>query len=214
MRISFLCSDDQHPVNAYLGRWIAAQQGIHQIELVRKKDELTGGDILFLISCAEIIGSAERSAYRACLVLHASDLPRGRGWSPHIWQIIEGADEITLSLLEAEDKVDSGRIWKKLRIPIPKHALWDEINALLFDAEIELIDFAVREFEKITPIEQDASIEPTFYPRRSPADSEIDPWQNIASQFDKIRVCDPNRFPAFFKLHGKKYKLVLEKIND
>lgn len=214
MRISFLCSDEQHPVNAYLGRWIAAQQGIHQIELVRKKSELSGGDILFLISCAEIIGSADRSAYHASLVLHASDLPRGRGWSPHIWQIIEGAEEITLSLLEAEDKVDSGRIWKKLRFPVPKHALWDEINARLFDAEIELIDFAVREFGKISPTEQDAGIEPTFYSRRSPSESEIDPSQSLASQFDKIRVCDPIRFPAFFELHGKKYKLVLEKIND
>lgn len=214
MRISLLCSDPQHPINGHLCRWIAAQQGIHEVELVRKKSELLGGDILFLISCTEIIGAADRSRYRASLVLHASDLPHGRGWSPHIWQIIEGAEEITLCLLEAEDKVDSGRIWKKLRFHVPKHALWDEINARLFDAEIELIDFAVHEFGRVNPIEQDASIEPTYYARRSSDDSQIDPLQSIASQFDKIRVCDPNRFPAFFELHGKKYKLILEKFND
>lgn len=214
MRISLLCSDEQHPVNEYLKRWMAAQHGVHQVELVRKKGELSGGDILFLISCAEIVGATDRSAYRATLVLHASDLPRGRGWSPYIWQLIEGADEITLSLLEAEDKVDSGRIWKKLNFPIPKHALWDEINAHLFDAEIKLIDFAVNEFEQIRPTAQDPSIEPSYYPRRTPADSQVDPLQSIASQFDRIRVCDPNRFPAFFELHGKKYKLILEKIDD
>lgn len=214
MRISLLCSDEQHPVNDYLQRWMAAQQAVHQIELVRNTSELSGGDILFLISCTEIVGAADRSAYLASLVLHAGDLPRGRGWSPHIWQLIEGSDEITLSLLEAEDRVDSGRIWKKLKFPVPKHALWDEINARLFDAEIELIDFAVREFERICPTEQDSSIEPTYYPRRSPADSQIDPSQGISDQFDKIRVCDPNRFPAFFELHGKKYKLILEKLND
>lgn len=214
MRISLLCSDEQHPVNEYLKRWMAAQLGIHQVELVRKKSELSGGDILFLISCAEIVGATDRSAYRAALVLHASDLPRGRGWSPHIWRLIEGADEITLSLLEAEDKVDSGHIWKQLSFPIPKHALWDEINAHLFDAEIKLIDFAVNEFEQIRPTAQDPSIEPSYYPRRTPADSQVDPLQSIASQFDRIRVCDPNRFPAFFELHGKKYKLILEKIDD
>lgn len=214
MRISFLCSDEQHPVNEHLKRWMSAQRGAHQVELVRKKNELSGGDILFLISCSEIVGSADRAAYRATLVLHASDLPRGRGWSPHIWQLIEGADEITLSLLEAEDKVDSGRIWKKLKFPVPKHALWDEINARLFEAEIELIDFAVSEFEQIHPTEQDLTIEPSYYPRRTPADSQVDPSQSIASQFDKIRVCDPNRFPAFFELHGQKYKLILEKIDD
>lgn len=214
MRISLLCSDEQHPVNEYLKRWMSAQRGVHQVELVRKKSELSGGDILFLVSCTEIVGAADRSVYRATLVLHASDLPRGRGWSPHIWQLIEGADGITLSLLEAEDKVDSGRIWKKLKFYVPKHALWDEINWRLFEAEIQLIDFAVSEFEQILPTVQASSIEPSYYPQRSPADSQIDPYQSIASQFDRIRVCDPNRFPAFFELNGMKYKLILKKIDD
>lgn len=214
MRISFLCSDEQHPVNEYLKRWMSEQQGVHHVELVRKKSELSGGDFLFLISCSEIIAADDRSAYGATLVLHASDLPCGRGWSPHIWRLIEGADEITLSLLEAEDKVDSGRIWRKLRFSVPKHALWDEINARLFEAEIELIDFAVRGFMEGIPATQDPMIQPSYYPRRTPADSQIDPFQSIASQFDSIRVCDPNRFPAFFELHGKKYKLILEKIDD
>ncbi|MTZ15522.1 UDP-glucuronic acid dehydrogenase [Pseudomonas sp. JL972] len=214
MRISLLCSDERHPVNKYLHSWMVRRQSTHQIELVRKKSELSGGDILFLISCSEIVDADDRSAYRASLVLHASDLPRGRGWSPHIWQIIEGAEEITLSLLEAEDRVDSGRIWRKIKFPVPKHALWNEINERLFTAEIELIDFAVQEYSSINPVEQDASIEPTYYPRRSPAESKIDPKQSIASQFDKLRVCDPHRFPAFFELHGKKYKIILEATND
>lgn len=214
MRISLLCSDEQHPVNEHLRCWITKRQEAHHIELVRNKKDLSGGDILFLISCSEIIGATDRSAYRASLVLHASDLPLGRGWSPHIWQIIGGGEEITLTMLEAEDKVDSGRIWKKISFAIPKHALWDEINERLFAAEIELIDLAVQEFSNITPMEQDTDILPTYYPRRTPADSQIDPGHSIASQFDKLRVCDPHRFPAFFELHGKKYKIVLEKLSE
>lgn len=192
---------------------MSVQDGVHQVELVRKTSELSGGDILFLISCSKIVSVTDRAAYRTSLVLHASDLPHGRGWSPHIWQLIDGATEITLSLLEAEDRVDSGRIWKKLKFPVPKHALWDEINKCLFEAEVELIDFAVREFKTVSPTTQDPSIQPSYYPRRTPADSQIDPSQSIASQFDRIRVCDPNRFPAFFELHGRKYKLILEKID-
>lgn len=214
MRISLLCSDETHPVNDYLRRWVTENGRAHQIELVRTKSDLSGGDILFLVSCSEIVTAADRTAYAASLVLHASDLPHGRGWSPHIWQLLDGAEEITLSLMEAEDKVDSGRIWKQARFSVPKHALWVEINAKLFKAEIELIDYAVREFGRITPWPQDSAIKPTYYPRRSPAESEIDPSQSLASQFNKIRVCDPNRFPAFFHLHGNKYKIVLEKLND
>lgn len=212
MHISFLCSDELHPVNEHLRKWIKKNSDMHQIELVRNKNELSGGDILFLISCAEIVEADQRAAYKASLVLHASDLPLGRGWSPHIWQIIEGAQEITLSLLEAEDQVDSGRIWTKMKISIPKHALWDEINEILFDAEIRLIDFAVRELDSICPVEQDVNVTPTHYRQRTPIDSQVDSALSIATQFDKIRVCDPNRFPAFFELHGIKYKIVLEKI--
>ncbi|MGX5659523.1 hypothetical protein ACWKWV_07345 [Castellaniella ginsengisoli] len=214
MKISVLCSDEQHPVNRHLQDWVAQWHECHEIDLVRKKGDLSGGDILFLISCSEILSAADRSTYRSCLVLHASDLPQGRGWSPHIWQIVDGAEEITLSLLEADDRVDNGCIWKKARIFIPKHALWNEINELLFDAEIDLMNFAVREFGRVHPIEQDVKIAPSYYPRRSPGDSRIDPHQSIVSQFDSIRVCDPERYPAYFELYGEKYKLVLEKIDD
>lgn len=214
MRISFLCSDSQHPVNEYLKKWIGQQQDRHIIELVENKNELSGGDILFLISCSEIINEDIRSIYQSTLVLHASDLPVGRGWSPHIWEIIKGKEEVTLSLLEAEDKVDSGRIWKKVKFQVPKHFLWDEINRKLFETEIELIDFAVNYFDSVIPQPQAENISATYHPRRTPEDSRLDPFESIESQFDKIRVCDPYRFPAFFEMHGKKYKVILEKIDD
>lgn len=214
MRISLLCSDDCHPIMDHLQKWIEEKKETHQIELVHCKKDLTGGDVLFLVSCMEIINAKDREAYSACLVLHASDLPRGRGWSPHIWQLIEGANEITVSLLEAQDKVDSGEIWAKAKFSVPDDALWDEINKLLFDTEIELINLAIERFKEIKPYPQNKETPPTYYPRRTPLDSQIDPAKSISSQFNNIRVCDPNRFPAFFELHGKKYKLILEKIHD
>nr|WP_299037670.1 formyltransferase family protein [uncultured Psychrobacter sp.] len=214
MKISFLCSDPRHPINVYLSAWMQENKSQHEIELVRQKQDLSGGDLLFLLSCTEIISSQERKAYRSCLVLHASDLPKGRGWSPHIWSILEGKEELTLSLLEAEDVVDSGKIWKKIRFQVPKHALWNEINELLFTKEIELINFAIDNFNSVLAKLQDPNIEPTYYPKRTPADSAIDPFKSIASQFDKIRVCDPKRFPAYIDIHGQRYKMTLEKAND
>jgi methionyl-tRNA formyltransferase len=119
-----------------------------------------------------------------------------------------------VSLIEAEEKVDTGKIWHQVEVPIPKDFLWNEINEKLFDAEISLIDFAIREYQTVIPRKQDEAIEPTYYEKRGPSDSEIDPELSLASQFDQIRICDPNRFPAFFMLHGKKYKIILEKIHD
>jgi methionyl-tRNA formyltransferase len=211
MNISILCSDALHPVNAYLQSWIAAHKDQHQIDLVRSKSELSHGDLLYLISCSEIVTEADRRPYSKTLVIHASDLPRGRGWSPHIWQIIDGATALTLTLLEAANNVDSGDIWKKIEIIVNKDALWDEINHLVFDAELSLMDFAVENFDTIEPQKQSAAIKPTYHPKRSPANSKIDPKKSIEDQFDLIRVCDPDRFPAYFELHGHKYNIRLEK---
>lgn len=214
MRISFLCNDSNHPVNEYLTEWASLHNETHEVELVQHKSNLSGGDLLFLVSSSEFLTYEEREAYRFALVLHASDLPTGRGWSPHIWEIINGCNEITLTLLEATDQIDAGPIWKKVRILIPKDALWNEINILLFEAEMQLINFAVSKIDSIQPTPQNESITPATYKRRYPEDSEIDPDESIASQFDAIRVCDPDRFPAFFRLRGSKYKLTLEKIDD
>lgn len=211
MKITILCSDALHPVNAYLQSWIATYQNKHQIDLVRSKSELSHGNILFLISCSEIVTQTDRQPYAKALVIHASDLPLGRGWSPHIWRLIGGATTLTLSLLEAANKVDSGHIWTKLEVVVNKGALWDEINHLVFEAELKLMNFAVENFDTIKPQPQSTSIEPTYHPRRSPADSRIDPQKSIQDQFDLIRVCDPDRFPAYFELHGCKYNLRLEK---
>jgi methionyl-tRNA formyltransferase len=214
VKVSILCSNPAHPVNAYLFSWVEHHKQVHKIELVRKKNELNGGDILFLVSCNEIVTVKDRAAYGASLVLHASDLPNGRGWSPHIWEIAAGASFITLSLLEAEDKVDSGMIWKKIHIPVPSTALWHEINDLLFTEELRLMDFALASYGHIRPQKQLGDVGLTNYPLRTPENSRIDPNKTIAEQFDLIRISDPNRFPAFFEYRGQRFALKLERLNE
>jgi methionyl-tRNA formyltransferase len=212
--ISILCSSPDHPIIPFLDTWIKCNSEEHRIKLCHSKTELGGGDILFLVSCSEVIPAKERAAYRTSLVLHASRLPVGRGWSPHIWSILEGARQITVTLLEAGDEVDTGRIWRQVSFPVAEHMLWDEINAALFEAELQLMDFAVTEFNTVSPRPQPENVDPTYRQRRTAEDSKIDPDGSIAEQFNKIRVCDPTRYPAFFELHGHFYKLSLEKIND
>ncbi|XDZ63100.1 formyltransferase family protein [Alphaproteobacteria bacterium LSUCC0396] len=214
MKITVLCSDALHPVNAYLNAWVQEVNGSHNITIARSPAELTSGDFLFLLSCSEVIKAEHKESYCHTLVLHASDLPKGRGWSPHIWDIIQGREVITLSLLEAEDKVDSGRIWLKRKIPVDKTAIWFEVNHVLFEAEIKLINEALINYDKIKPYQQGFDIEPTYYRKRTPDDSRVDPHSSISDQFDLIRMCDPDRYPAWFEMHGQRYKLVLEKLDN
>ncbi len=214
MKITILCSDKNHPIMKYLNKWVELKGDTNNIDIVNSKSDLSKGDILFLISCHEIIPKKIRDCYRKTLLIHASDLPKGRGWSPHVWEIINGSDQIILSLLKAEDKLDSGEIYKKTLVNIENHELWNEINDKLFKAEINLIDYAVESFDNLLGEVQIENQDSSYYSKRSPNDSLIDVNLSIKEQFNKIRVMDPVRYPAFFELNGFKYKLIIDKIDN
>ena len=207
--VSILCTDKHHPVNAWLERWIQRRSADARVHIARDWRELGGGDFLFLVSCHQIISKAVRDTFRHALVLHASALPKGRGMSPHVWQILEGADRITLTLLNAEDALDSGAIWHQVELRFDGTELHDEINRVLFDAEIKLMDWALDHCDRTRPIAQIG--EPTYYRRRTPTDSRIDPTRPLTESFDLLRIADPDRYPAHFEYRGQKYVIRIEK---
>lgn len=212
LKIEIINSDPTHPINPYLEELKSKLESKHSVSIIRSPEEITYGDILFLVSCSTILDQNFQKKFKHVMVIHASDLPKGRGWSPHVWELLNGADKITLSLLDAEIAVDSGDIYTKVVFDVPKSALWDEINELLFSAEIRLIEYAIENFDDLQKQPQRSDIEATYYAKRKPQDSEIDPEKSIIEQFDLLRICDPHRFPAFFHHRGETFKVILEKI--
>jgi methionyl-tRNA formyltransferase len=210
LNVAILCTDPAHPVNAWLEEWRRAVADRARVGIYRDYRELTGGDLLFLVSCHQIVRKPTRDLFKHALVLHASDLPRGRGMSPHIWQIIEGKTEITLTLLEANDPLDSGDIWAQRRICFEGYELYDEINAKVFAAEVELMTWALDNWDRVEPMPQTG--EPTYYRKRTPEDSRIDPQRPLIESFNLLRVADPVRYPAFFEIGGRKFKIRIERM--
>lgn len=211
MRISILCTDDQHPVVKSLDRWTKEMNAKgHDAKIFFDKSKLVGGDFLFLVSCAQVLNDFDRQRYTHVLVLHASDLPSRRGWSPHIWAILDGENHITVSLLEAANQVDTGRVWLKKSFLLEGHELLDEINEKLFKLELNLMTDAVMNADQIQPTLQIG--DPGEYMnRRVPNDSQIDPHKSISKQFNLLRIADPQRHPAFFEYLGVKYFIKIEK---
>ncbi|SDN36937.1 formyltransferase family protein [Afipia sp. GAS231] len=208
LRVHVLCAEG-HPVVASLLRWKENQE-TNKVDVIFRPEDARGGDILFLISCPFIIDDNIRSRYGKTLIVHASDLPIGRGWSPMVWEVIQGAKSITVTLLEAAEKIDSGAIWKKQNFQIADHELYDEINEKLFGITCELMNFAVVNFRTVIPVPQDDRA-PSYHRKRTPNDSKIDPDRSIREQFDLLRICDPLRFPAFFELNGQMYDIEIRK---
>lgn len=211
MNISILCTDPQHPVNPWLQRWMAEHAAQHRIQLVRCAAELQGGELLFLVSCHEIIRKAVRDGYAHTLVLHASDLPQGRGMSPHVWQIIQGASAITVTLLDAVDKLDEGDVWQQRTIEFDGTELHDEIHARLFDAEVTLMSWAVSDLAQSQPRPQSGEPGP-YFRKRKPQDSCIDVTRPLAEAFDLLRIADAERYPAYFEHRGQRYRLRIDKL--
>jgi len=223
MNVTIIISSFDHPMYPYLMTWVNENNSSHNIEVMKEKSKITSmayqsmswqekrGDFLFLISCSQIIEEQLLNAYTHSLVLHASDLPRGRGWSPHIWDVLNNKSDLTLCLLEASRQVDSGDIWKKVRIPLSGHELFDEINHLLFTEETKLLDFALQNFRNIKPIKQ-IEDDATHNRKRDPDDSELDINRSIIEQFNLLRISDRERFPPFFIYEDHKYQLEIKKI--
>jgi methionyl-tRNA formyltransferase len=211
MRIHVYCTDPAHPVVPYLAGWVTQLGSRHDVELIRRGTEASGGDILFLVSVTEIVPSDVRARYRAAIVLHASALPKGRGWSPLVWQIIGGQREITVTALSAQDRVDTGEIWAQRSFTAEPHEIAEEIHAKLFATELALMSEVVANFTTINPRPQ-SDEQATYYRKRTPEDSRIDPYRSIAEQFDLLRICDPERYPAFFEMHGHRYRIRLDKL--
>lgn len=214
MRISILTSDKNHPVVSNLIDWKEYMRDKGYIVTIHYEvDKLIGGDILFLVSCSEIIHTSHKSLYRNVFVLHASDLPEGRGWSPHIWKILAGSNQIILSLIEAAVPVDSGKIWLQTSFELKGHELLPEINELLFNAEISLMTKVVEEYSSIMPRNQEGTPGP-YLKKRTPQDSELDIDASLRDQFNLLRTVDNNRYPAFFNHLGNRYFLKIEKIDN
>jgi methionyl-tRNA formyltransferase len=209
--VTILCTDPAHPVNPCLVSWAARHAAQATTSIYRDVSDVPGGDILFLVSCHQIVRNAHRNRYRHTLVLHASALPHGRGMSPHVWQILQGASSLTVTLLNAVDEVDCGDIWHQVDVVLDGTELHDEIGAKLFAAELELMDWALEHCDRTSP--QPQAGESSFFRRRTPEDSRIDPSRPLVESFDLLRVADPDRYPAFFEHRGQRYRIRLEKMD-
>ena len=184
----------------------------HSVRIIHSKKDLTEGDIAFFLSCFEIIGDEYLQLNKNNIVVHASDLPKGKGWSPTSWQILEGKNEIPLTLFEAVNAVDAGNWYIKDTMTLNGYELVDEWQNKLGEKIIEMCLKYVENYETTEGIPQTGS--ETFYAKRSPKDSELDIDKTIREQFNLLRIVDNEKYPAFFEINGNRYIVKIQKSNN
>jgi len=170
------------------------------------KDEF----LCFLVGYSQII-PRDFIKQNRFYVIHESDLPAGRGWSPVSWQVLDRKNEIVVSLIHVDEKVDSGNIVLQEKMVLQGHELLDEIRLVQITVTMRLISQFLKKLNSGNLKERPQVGVPSYYPKRTRASSEIDPSKSIADSFDLLRIVDNERYPAFFTFRGHRYILRIEK---
>lgn len=178
----------------------------------KHEDIGTDYEIVFILSYPRLITKPYLDRHKYNLVVHGSDLPKGRGWSPIFWQILEGQDKIPIVLFEAKPDVDSGVVYFKDYLIFQGHELHNEIREIQAEKSIEL---CLRFLDNYNNLHMTAQVgEPTYYKKRNPKDSELDVNKTIADQFNSLRIASNESYPAFFHYKNHKYILKISKDNN
>ncbi len=162
-------------------------------------------DIVFVLGYTKLLKPEFLAANKLTLVVHESDLPRGKGFSPVQWQILEGRNEITVCLIQATSNLDAGDILEKDTLRLQGHELFDEIRRRQAEMTLTLMERFLKRYPHFSAISQHGR--ETVYRRRTSRDDRLDVHRSIADQFNALRIADNERYPAYFELNGHTYYL-------
>jgi methionyl-tRNA formyltransferase len=179
--------------------------------LLFSHDEVEKSDIVFYLSYHSVVPPAALALGVNNVVVHGSDLPHGRGWSPLTWQILEGRDEISLTLFEATGSVDAGPIYFKEKVEFDGTELLEELREIIGERSISLCETFIDQYPQIINDRREQVGSATYYRRRTPEDSRIDINLSIMQQINLFRVADNDRYPVFFEWNDRRYYLRIER---
>lgn len=171
-------------------------------------DMPAGYDAVFILSYHRIIPQSFLNRQKRNLVVHASALPQGKGWAPLFWQVLEGKNEIPFTLFEAAEGADNGVIYLRDTLTLTGFELNAELRRKQAQKSIEMCRCFLAKITEIHPVVQ-SGIE-SFYPKRTAADSRLDPDKSLREQFNLLRIVSNDEYPAFFDIGGHRYILKIE----
>ena len=164
-------------------------------------------DIVFILGYTKILKTKFLNYNKLNLLIHESDLPYGKGFSPIQWQILKGKKKIIFSILEAVKKFDSGAIFEKKKIVFKGYELNNDIRKIQGETTLYLVKNFLKDYPKNILKKIPQKGKSTYFKRRNLNDSQLDINKSIKSQFNLLRIVDNEKYPAFFKYKSKKYKL-------
>ena len=133
----------------------------------------------------------------------AEPLPKGRGRSPINWSLVEGKERFLAHLIKYDEQVDSGKIVDIQEFDINP---FDTCETLHFKSRIAFNRLLTKNLPAllngtVALKVQPAGIEPTYYPKRTPADGRIQ-WDNSTWDIYNLVRAVTKPFPGAFTSLG------------
>ena len=207
-KAAILLDKENNWIKNYFPKVLTKRKDI-KINLFYHPKKIRKYDIVFLLGYTKILKDDFLNSNNLVLVVHESNLPKGKGFAPIQWQILEGKNKITFSLIEAASKFDSGDIIDQEELTFKGSELYDEIRFKQAKITFRLIKRFLKKYPKYDKRKQTG--ESTFYRKRNAKDSELDINLSIKNLFPLLRVVNNEKWPAFFKINGSKYILKIYK---
>jgi methionyl-tRNA formyltransferase len=164
-------------------------------------------DLIVLWSYRKKIAIEENT--RNIILFHSSPLPVGRGWAPIYNSIAKRLSHYTISGIFAAQELDAGDLIVQARFAIQDHYVAADLRK--WDAEIcvMLIEKILKKSELGPIAAKKQEGEPSTWPRRKPAENEIDVRRPFADVIPHLRACEEDH-PAFFMLDKCKYSVTVK----
>ncbi len=183
----------------------------HHVRVVSDLRNMKKGDISFFLGFLKIVPKEYLQLHNYNLVIHESALPKGRGWSPLTWQILEGKKQIPITLFEASEDLDSGSIYLQEMMEFNGYELIEELRAIQGQKTIDLAMGFIKSYPNVSKHSQRGRS--SYYKHRTPKDSELNINKTLKTLFNQLRVVDNERYPAFFCYNGHTYVITIKKQN-
>ena len=185
----------------------------HICRIFRSHENVTKGDVLFILGCDKILKRKTLNHHKLNLVIHPSRLPKGKGGAALIWEILKNKKKFFLSMFNASNKIDAGEIVMVRSFKLNGHELHDEIRKIQAAQTLLMIkDFLKKNFKKLKFKKQKGN--ESYFRKRNRLNSKLDIKKSINDQFNLLRVCDNEKYPAFFIKNKIKYSLKIFKSNE
>lgn len=166
-------------------------------------------DVVFILGYTKILKTNFLKNNKLNLVIHESNLPKGKGFAPVQWQILDNKNKIPICIVEAKSKFDSGDIYLKKYFSIKSTDLYDQIRESQGKATINIIKDFLNYYPKVKSKPQKGKS--TYFKKREKKNSEISINKSLKSQFNNLRISNNQSWPSFFYFKGVKYILKIDK---